>query len=341
MNNIMKKIIISALALTSLTVRAQQDIHVSQFHSLPVFLNPATAGMFEGSIRFFGDYRTQWNSVTTPFTTISASLDAPFFVGKFENGSFFGGGLTFFHDQAGDSRFTTGNYCLSISYVLETSRDEYFSAGLQGGVLQKSISYSSLYYGSQWNGMEFNGDLASNEVEGARTSITKPDFALGIYYFNGRNDNFHFFGGISGLHVLAPTTNFFNVNDKLYRKYNVHGGCQVLFGNFALIPNFLTMFQGPNRVINIGTDYKWILREQSKITGFIDEISMSLATYLRVGDALFTGLRFNYAGFSLGAMYDYNISSLNIASRGNGGMEFYLGYRTGFGTGKGNTTRFL
>jgi hypothetical protein len=121
----------------------------------------------------------------------------------------------------------------------------------------------------------------------------------------------------------------------------VHGGCQVVIGNVAVIPNFLTMFQGPNHVINVGTDLKFLLREQSLMTGFIDEISLSLATYLRVGDALFTGLRFNYAGFSLGAMYDYNISSLNTATKGNGGFEIFLGFKAGFGTGKGNTTRFL
>jgi type IX secretion system PorP/SprF family membrane protein len=297
--------------------------------------------MFEGNLRLWTDYRSQWNSVTTPFTTISASVDAPFFQGKFENGSFFGGALTFYNDKAGDSKFTTGNYCASISYVLEVSRDEYFSAGLQGGVLQKSISYSSLYYGSQWNGLEFNTALPTNEVAGASTSITKPDFALGIYYFNGKNDNFSFFGGLSGLHVTAPSTNFYNINDKLYRKFNIHGGCQIVADNFAFIPNFLTMFQGPNQLINIGSDFKWIIREQSKITGFIDEISLSLATYLRVGDALFTGMRFNYAGFSIGAMYDFNISSLNVVSRGNGGFEVFLGFKTGFGTGKGNNTRFL
>lgn len=265
----------------------------------------------------------------------------PFFKGKFENESFFGGGLTFYNDVAGDSKFRSGQYSLSLSYVLEVHRDEYFSAGLQGGVLTRSISYSSLYYGNQWNGLEFDTQLSNNEPSGASTSLTKADLALGIYYFNGKNDDLRFFGGVSALHLTAPKTNFYSINDKLFMKYMVHGGLAWHNGNFELLPNFMTMIQGPNNFINLGSDFKWIIREQSQITGFIDEISLSLGTYMRFGDAFYTGLRFQYAGFTVAGVYDMNVSSLSTASGGFGAYEIMLGYQAGFGTGKGRSTRFL
>ena len=53
-----------------------QDIHYSQFYNSPLNLNPANTGMFDGDFRFAANQRTQWRSVTVPFSTFSLSADA-------------------------------------------------------------------------------------------------------------------------------------------------------------------------------------------------------------------------------------------------------------------------
>ena len=43
-------------------------------------------------------------------------------------------------------------------------------------------------------------------------------------------------------------------------------------------------------------------------------------------DAAIAALRFDWKGFSMGASYDINVSSLKVATGGNGGPEFSLAY---------------
>lgn len=75
----MKKTLTLLAVTLGFSASAQQDIHFSQFYASPLQLNPATAGMFEGDIRVNCLYRTQWPSITAPFTTMAAAIDAPFF----------------------------------------------------------------------------------------------------------------------------------------------------------------------------------------------------------------------------------------------------------------------
>ncbi|MEO6357893.1 MAG: type IX secretion system membrane protein PorP/SprF, partial [Ferruginibacter sp.] len=56
--------------LSSLQV-AGQDIHFSQFFETPLLRNPALGGLFSGDIRLQSVYRTQWQSVTVPYQTVS------------------------------------------------------------------------------------------------------------------------------------------------------------------------------------------------------------------------------------------------------------------------------
>ena len=53
-----------------------QDIHFSQFNQAPARLNPALTGQFVGGYRIAGIYRSQWASVTVPYSTIAFSGDA-------------------------------------------------------------------------------------------------------------------------------------------------------------------------------------------------------------------------------------------------------------------------
>src|ERR1019366_1920087 len=55
-----------------------QDFHLSQYDALPMFLNPAMTGMFDGEYRVNAQYRTQWAAIATkPFTPSGISFDMP------------------------------------------------------------------------------------------------------------------------------------------------------------------------------------------------------------------------------------------------------------------------
>lgn len=330
----------TGIVLTSVSGMAQADTHYSQFYSLPLGINPATAGIFEGSLRATLDYRSQWASVTTPWKTMAFASDFKFAEDD-QSGNFFNGGVFVSNDKAGDSKFKTGVYNLAFGYTVHISHDAYFTTAIQGGMIQNSIDYSDLNWESQYNGYEFDNARPTNEAQKGAFSYNRGDLSLGVYYFNAIDDKNTIFLGASGNHLLAHNVSMTGVKDHIFRKYSAHGGAQFTIERFALIPNFLVSMQGPNFITNIGLDSKIWLSDQSHFTGFVDEISFGIGTYYRWGDAIMLAGRFNYAGFTLSGSYDFNISQFNQATLYKGGFEMLLTYRKAFGIGKGSSTKFL
>lgn len=335
-----RQIFAVSLLLFPFYTAAQQDIHFSQFYSSPTFINPGATGVFNGNIRATANYRNQWKTVSQPFTTISASFDSRLFQDKMKNG-FFGAGVLFYNDKAGASKLTTGNYAVNLSYAVEIAEDMYLSLGVQPGVIQKSISYGDLTFANQWNGAAFDNTIPG-EYSGGQKFMAF-DLGAGLYYNYRFSKEIAFYAGIGGAHLTTPNISFLGNNDKLIRKYTIHGGSEIFLKNTKLVilPNFLVALQGPNRIINFGSDFRYLLKEQSHFTGFVDEVSVGLGAYYRAGDAFWGAFQFNYAGFTFAATYDINISTLSVATNGNGGMELMLIYRAGIGNGKGKSTRFL
>mgnify|MGYP003704977503 CR=1 FL=1 len=72
MKKIIQRLIMSIMIMQSI-VAYSQDVHFSQIFETPLLRNPSLAGIFKGDIRFQSVYRTQWNSVTTPYQTTSLS----------------------------------------------------------------------------------------------------------------------------------------------------------------------------------------------------------------------------------------------------------------------------
>ena len=52
-----------------------QDIHFSQLHSVPVFLNPANTGILNHDFRVCNNYRNQWSKIDFPYHTYYLSVD--------------------------------------------------------------------------------------------------------------------------------------------------------------------------------------------------------------------------------------------------------------------------
>lgn len=335
-----KKLIIACLSVFTLAnSNAQQDIHFSQFYTSPLMINPGACGMINGDIRLMSNFRNQWGGLGNPFQTISASVDAPILREKL-NENFIGIGATFYNDKAGDSRLTTGNYMFNLSYAQQIADDQFLAAGIQLGFLQRSIAYGGLYWGNQFTGVAFDQTLPNGE--GAPIASMDFDINAGLYYNGKITEDILVFGGASGSHLTAPDLNFNGSIDKLFRKITIHGGAQIAIPNskVKICPNFLTKFQGPNRIINVGTDFKIILKEASRSTVFFEETSLDFGTYMRFGDAFYAAMRLNWGPLSLGAAYDFTLSGLSAAKAGNA-MEFMLTYSTAFSKTGARSSRFL
>lgn len=335
----MKKIIYSLFGLfLTVQLSAQQDAHYSIFYTSPIVINPATAGVYQGDLRFVSNYRNQWSNINAKYRTITAGFDGAIRQKRSDN--YWGVGFGFHNDLAGDGRMRTNDYNFNAAYVMEVDRKSFLSFGLGLGMFQRGLDPNPLYFNSQWNGESFDSGIPSGEG-GIVDNFIAFDLAAGVYYYSFFDDDFAFWMGASVDHLTRPLVSFLGANEKLYRKYSAHGGLEIPITNTKIViqPNALAFFQGPNQAINFGSDFRYIIRPASKRLVYNDEVNISLGSYYRLGDAAYFTATFQYAGLKVGGAYDLTLSDLALANNGLGGYEVFISYTHSFGN-KGGISMF-
>lgn len=324
----MKNFIFGLVAIAiSINVSAQQDKHFSMFAEAPVYLNPAAAGFSPGQLQLFTNFRMQWMTVSdNPYRTISASADWR----MFDNGNFVGAGINFYNDVAGDGQYMINEVTFPINYAIEIAKDNHLAIGLQPAWYSRTLLSSNLDWDNQWTGTEFNTATASNEnIFGQNLTLNKFDLSAGAYWYANISRTTRLSFGLAGHHLTKQKIQFLTEDDRLFRKLTAHG--QISYkqqnSNLTIIPAFYGFIQGPNMEFILGSNFRYLLRGASRVTGYFEETSLSFGTYYRFGDAALVNLIFEISGFAVGASYDFNLSGLSKATGGVGGMEFFLRYR--------------
>lgn len=334
----MRKTALSLAFLTALvSAQAQQDFHHSQFFAAPITYNPANAGAFEDDIRGALNYRNQYGSIAEPYRTFGLSVDAPIKIsGDAYDQNFLGIGLTVINDNAGTVDFNQFYVAGSGAYAIDlggTERNPHFiSLGLQVAFIQRSMNFTNSTWESQWTGIGFN--QATSSGEGYVGNLTESNVSLGggISWFNALNDNARILAGASVLNANTPSMELLGREDDLLRKYTAHVSMAVapVSQSVTYYPNLFVMFQGPNRIIDIGSEIEFALWDRTEFTDFKNNLSTNLGAYYRFQDAIYFIGRVNYADLSLGLSYDFTASQLAENNNGQGGVELVIGYRTTF-----------
>ncbi len=327
-----------------------QDIHFSQFTQSPLTVNPAMAGT-TAWIRAGLIYRTQWRAVTVaPYNTIGASFDQKSkkrwlkvknqtekYRQPSESG--FGWGVNIYNDRAGDGQMGTLQANASLAYQIMLSEKDMIALGFQGGMMQRSINFSKLYWGTQYDPTSSTGYStalpADKSIAGGNNSFIKPDLSTGLIYTHKKNerymrgnDQFDFTLGAALFHVNQPKYSFLNspTPERLYQRVVIHGMATIGIknSNLAIVPAFMIQKQGPNQEIFAGSLVRYMLKENSKYTGFIKGASISAGGYYRNRDAFAGAVLFEFSTYALGVSYDFNLSGLKTVSSGRGGLEITL-----------------
>jgi type IX secretion system PorP/SprF family membrane protein len=313
-----------------------QDIHFSQFYMAPFNQNPALAGAVY-DLEAIVNYKEQWQSITTPYTTNAASVDMRLNKKKVKKG-FLAAGLSFFSDKAGDTRMGITQVNLTLAYHVRLNARNTFGGGLQGSYAQHSINSNAIQWGSQYNGTNYDASLASGESAG-NTAFSYPDMGVGVVwcYSNSSDQNkvssnqgIKFNLGASVFHPQQPDYAFVGEGDHLYARYVVHGNGMVGIANTAVsvVPGFMFYSQGPARELYAGTLLRYKLSQDDKYTGFHPGAAFSLGAYYRSDDALIAALLIEYSNYAIGFSYDINTSPLKTASSAQGGFELSLRFVT-------------
>ena len=185
MNTLIIKIITLIILIINFQLIIAQDIHFSQFNNSPLNLNPALIGDFNGEFRFVGNQRTQWSSVTAPYTTFSISADA-----KQVFDSPIGAGFSIYNDETGDSDFRTTQIGLGGSYMIYLKdSSQTLTFGLQPVFVQRSINYNKLQFDNQYNGAVFDANLSNGENFGNSGKVISTSIQVLIGIINLLNEN--------------------------------------------------------------------------------------------------------------------------------------------------------
>jgi type IX secretion system PorP/SprF family membrane protein len=341
MKNIgIKHIILAGSVFLGASIAAQ-DIHFSHMEFSPLTLNPALAGA-NSPMQGIVNYRSQWSSVATPYTTMAASFDARFNENKRNKSGIFAGGINFFNDKAGDMGVKTTIANVNLAYHLILDRTSTLGLGIYTGFGQRSIDPSGGRWASQYDGMSYNAGYTSGE------QFTTPDFTyldagtgLVYTYRNGsgymtQNNQRVFNGGFAVYHVNRPKYSFLNRDDEqLYMRFSAFVNAEIGVTNTrgAFLPGIYYQRQKSAQEILFGTYYKYILHEGSRHTGFTRPMAGYIGLFGRFKDAMVAKFMFEWDQFSAGFGYDINISSLTEVSNARGGFELFLRFNAGDGGG--------
>ena len=294
----MRQVII-ILFLMSFNITNAQDVHFSQFNTDRINLNPSIIGnLFENDFRFSLQRRTQWGSVSVPFTSLSTTYEIKNILPKINFGA------QFLNDKAGDSKFTTNQINLAFSKNLYVFDYDILGVGAVIGVGQRSVDFTDLVF--------------EDPEQFLRNSYLYSDVGIGASYITNPNNIFSVNFGISSFHLNTPNNSFReNDNVRLPIKNNFFGRVKYDYLiNITLIPEVFLSKQGASNELLLG------FKSQVKS----EKVKVMPLVYYRVKDAIIIGLGVEKNNLIANVSYDINISDLDVASNNKGGVEFSIIY---------------
>jgi type IX secretion system PorP/SprF family membrane protein len=307
-------IITLMLMLVNLATVAQ-DIHFSQILSNPLFLNPASTGLFDGDLRIGASYRSQGKSISVPYTTYSAWGDTHFEAGN-SGTTAFGVGLSFFSDNAGEGSLNTSSGYANAALIKGFNADNSFRAalGISVGGINRSVDFSKLVFDNQWDGTVFDPDAFSNETY-ASNSVFAPDLSIGGVVCWDINKMYRTIFGLSMGHVNKPKLSFYGEGYRLEYRFMFHALMQVkLNEQIHLLPGAYFGIQQFANELMVGGNIYFIRDDMRFISG----------VWYRHERDIVPQIGFYLNDFTLQFSYDINISKLHIASNYRGGIEISL-----------------
>ena len=298
-----------------------QDIHFSQFYNSTVLNNPGMVGIFNDDIKGGVIYRSQWNSITTPFVTSVLDVEAKFHVNKVNDYVSFA--LLGYSDKAGAINFQTQGFYPAINYnkSLEDQYNSYLSVGFTGGYITRNVDISKMTFDNQYVGGNFDPTASTGE-QITQNKVSYWDLGAGIT-FNSSLDpenKINYVVGAAGYHFTTPQGSFFksNANAPIHIRWDANVGLDYeinetyavqLYGN--------VMIQSPYKEIIGGALARWTKQGNTNSPPF----SLFVGAFYRAQDAWIPTLKLEYKNKALTCSYDLNTSSLKSISNMHGGFE--------------------
>ena len=310
-----------------------RDLHFTQYGMSPLNLNPGLTGIFNGDMRFTGNYRNQWFTVPVGYNTVSLAYDQKIYNVKLKNGLFGVGGILNY-DQAGESKLRSIQLNLAGSYTQRISQKNFLTLGLSAGVAQRAFSPDDLSWDEQFVNGQYGQQNPITE-NFARESKFYPDFGVGLnWHFqepNTKRTQLDF--GVSLFHPLSPNISFYDDNDvKIRPRLSVQLGSSFKISKrFDILVDGNMYKQGESSALILGLALRYnfdeiIGRENAIQLGGEYRFPINGKYVSNKSDAWAPVLTYYYRQWKVGLSYDINISDFQQATNKNGGIEIGVWY---------------
>ncbi len=296
-----------------------QDPHFSQYISAPLLLNPAQAGLINGSYRINLNYRDQWNKIEgSDYKTVAFSGDMNFIppLKGFRN-DLMGIGLSFLSDKSPGFDFNTNELAMYVAYHKRTGKNQFLSFGTKLGILQRGVNYENLTFGDQY--VEGSGYSNNSREVLPENNISSTELSLGLNYSWSASESKGLTLGISMHHITSPDFSFFNlspplgiepIKQPLYGLLSFHAtGAMPMSGDqMVFMPRIWILNQGPHFQLNTGALIKLPLNQDGNN-------SLYAGGYLRLVkgvksvalESFVPHIAFGLGSVNLGLSYDANL----------------------------------
>lgn len=315
----MRKLLIQiAFFLFSGTILGQ-DIHFSQFSRSYQNLNPALTGSFVGDYRFNGNFRNQWSSISEPYRTFSAAVDASHPIPNMPELKI---GLLFLNDEAGIGGLKNTTVNSNFAYEIKADNDSTWivKAGLLLGLSARSVNFDQFTFDNQYTGRQFDPNLSSGE-DFDRNSLTHLNLGTGFGLEHRLSNTDKVEIGFSAFNLNNPNLSFDNQAANLDIRTSFYVLSQFQMNEkLSLLPSFLLTRQDKYQELLIGSEVKYRFEGQGGFSNLFGGF------FWRTSDAFIFTAGLDFEAWNLGLSYDVNYSDLRTASNRRGGLEISLTY---------------
>lgn len=322
-----KKLLFLVMLCIGVSLHAQ-NLHHTYFEFAPLYVNPALAGGYEGTLRISGMYRDQYRSVTgAPFMTFDGGVEynLPFRPRKKD---WIAAGVSFSNDRAGTLQRQRNVFRMGAAYHLALDKKAMSDIALGVQFVSNSFSVSRIPMDASRPGRTlmadmdiaaFNerinsgsgGNMGNNEVLDGSYS----DYVVGLVYTKKTKSGSSFRIGASGSQFVNTNQGLLNSRDELPIRIvgYVHME-RMLNKTYSIEPAILYQNQGQanelvmHGIVGYNMNKEYLLRLKAGL-GY------------RVSDAAQVLLGADYKDWKFGFSYDLNISSLTPATNTFGGFE--------------------
>jgi len=253
-----------------------QDEHFSQFYALPMHMNPALTGAYEGTYRLSMVYRSQWgNAFDTPYKTVAAGGDTRLNmrIRKAKTKDHIGIGLFFINDEIAEFQASTNKLSGYAAYHkhLGEKRRSFLSAGIKLGIIQRNITYGNLVFEDQFN--QVNEYSLPTGERLPPNNFGRMDLSTGINY-SVELDKSSIYLGVGYHHFTEPDFSFFNeldpppigldVSQKLDSKLVAHFSLyKKLNYEMALQRRIVYQKQGIHNQLDLGSNLEFTFKSRN------------------------------------------------------------------------------